>query len=197
MNDEPASQASGRGRRVLGVAPLVISLAALAISLGSFFLLRHRLNLFAVEMTRRDDDLAWTAEVASNYSARDVIEPKVGTIQFLRRGFSIELERVNYSPAGLELQGFIGNPTNLWITQLTLDFWAYHRAMKDKFTATPWDDRWFFLPDSIGHAQSPTIPLLSPGERARFAVTIPNVAQTKDGFELTVSFSGERYSYGR
>jgi hypothetical protein len=41
----------------------------------------------------------------------DAIEPTVGTIQFLRRGYTIQLEAVKYEPSGLTLT-FAPNSTN-------------------------------------------------------------------------------------
>jgi hypothetical protein len=54
-----------------------------------------------------------------------------------------------------------------------------------------------FLPDQIGQAQAPTIPVLAPGEQEPFEITIPNVTQQTDGLELVVTFPGEIYSYER
>src|SRR5580704_10308012 len=73
----------------------------------------------------------------------NVIMPEVGTVQYLTRdGFTIKLREANYvnipvptdTPKGIQLpghappasglgihvQGFIGNPTNLWVSNLSL-----------------------------------------------------------------------------
>jgi len=48
-------------------------------------------------------------------------------------------------------------------------------------------------PDEIGRAQAPTIMRLALKGREHFKVTVPNVAQTKEGVMVALSFSGERY----
>ena len=57
----------------------------------------------------------------------DTIIPDVGTIQFLRRGYSIEIEAAKYTADGLTLQGSVGNPLNLTLHNLTLKFTARFR----------------------------------------------------------------------
>lgn len=79
----------------------------------------------------------------------NVIMPEIRTIQFLKRnGFTIELSAANYvsvpltsppaastarypsgdrslgSGLGIQLKGFVGNPTNLWVSNLSLKFSA-------------------------------------------------------------------------
>jgi hypothetical protein len=43
----------------------------------------------------------------------DFVTPEVNTIQFLRRGYSISFDNVQYTQEGLVLSGTIGNPTQL------------------------------------------------------------------------------------
>lgn len=124
-----------------------------------------------------------------------VITPEVGMIEFIERGFSIEIESAKYTQEGLYLKGYLGNPTNLWIYNLTLTF----RAVR-----VPTHDEWLktkkFEPKEIGVGQTSPITILEPGKRQLFEVTIPNVKQVSNKSErprITVDFSGERYSYGR
>jgi hypothetical protein len=125
----------------------------------------------------------------------DTITTDVGVIQFLRRGFSIEIDSAIYTADGLKLRGFIGNPLNLSISNLTLKFAATKPlySYKDEF---PKDNFSFlFGPQSIGEAQTSPIVSLLPRGREAFEVTIPNVKQTKDGLRIHLTFSGERYGY--
>jgi len=52
----------------------------------------------------------------------NLLTPQVGTIQFLRRGYSVTFETVEYTANGLLIKGRIGNPLNIWIGSLTLRF---------------------------------------------------------------------------
>ncbi len=130
----------------------------------------------------------------------NLISPTVGKIQFLKRGFSIQLESVDYDQNGIALTGFVGNPTSLLVTNLTLVFTARKplRLSKDAYLKQRHGMEASHFPggDVIGSGQTKPIAALMSGTRAPFAVTIPNVKQSSDGLDLTVSFSGERYSYG-
>jgi hypothetical protein len=128
----------------------------------------------------------------------DHVRPMVNTIQFLRRhgGYSINFDKVEYTPSGLVLTGKIGNPTQLWITSLALNFSARPSPSKirdkwveSKMPTAHWPDDW-----NIGTAQT-TVGDLNMGSTASFTVTIPNVKQTSDEVRIAVWFSGERYHY--
>lgn len=125
----------------------------------------------------------------------DFVTIQIGTIQFLRRGFSIDFDTARYTQDGLVLSGTIGNPTQLWINTLTLNFsvrpYAYQvREKWDKNNFIFWNTSDF----EIGKAQV-NVGSLIPGSTTSFSVTIPNVKQTKDEPQIAVSFSGERYNY--
>jgi len=152
------------------------------------------------------DNLAWDARLADHLQTDNFITPTVGVIQFIKHGrYSIEIEDLKYTGNGLELSGFIGNATPIVLSSLTVTFAAnrpYYknreRYLKERATST---DDWFtfrigWADDEIGKGQV-LLAYLGSGSRMPFAVTIPNVKQTSDGAELAVSFSGERYSYGR
>jgi hypothetical protein len=171
---------------------ILLSLVAIGLSLTS-------ITLQIIEgrkLRSRILELEWADQVKGSYL--DTIEPNVGTIQFLRRDYTIELTRVNYTPSGLVLDGYVGNPTQIWISSLTLQFTAYEplSSQRDKFSSEQSQYFFIFSVETIGSAQAETIDNLSPGGRQPFHVAIPNVRQTKDGVQLTVAFSGERYSYG-
>jgi hypothetical protein len=63
----------------------------------------------------------------------------VNIIQFLHGGYSITFDSVNYTQEGLVLGGRIGNPTQLWISNLALKFIArpYPRGIHNK-----WREKW-------------------------------------------------------
>ena len=174
--------------RLLRAIPLIVALVALSFSLWNAYVTRKAI-----------DELEWTNAVNSYNASENSIVPSVGTIQFLKKGYSIQLESVTYNVNGMYLAGYIGNPTNLWLSNVTIQFEAtqpFWRA-RDAFMKTSPNsiDRIFFSPDQIGTAQTKPINWLMPGMRARFEVIIPNVKQTKDGVDIRVSFAGERYSY--
>jgi hypothetical protein len=131
----------------------------------------------------------------------DFVTPEVNTIQFLRRGYSISFDSVQYTQEGLVLSGTIGNPTQLWISSLALNFTAkpYPHKIRDKWDVNFADKNYFPWWDSswdIGSGQT-TVGLLNPGTSAPFHVTIPNVKQTSDSIHIAVGFTGERYQYLR
>ncbi len=128
----------------------------------------------------------------------DFVRPKVNTIQFLRHhgGYSINFDKVEYTPSGLALAGKIGNPTELSISSLALNFSARpspsrirDKWIEAKMPTAKWQDDW-----NIGTAQT-TVGNLIPMSTTPFTVTIPNVKQTSDEIQIAVWFSGERYQY--
>jgi hypothetical protein len=141
--------------------------------------------------------LKWDVAVAG-HDEDNVITTDVGTIQFLKRGgYSIQLDTAKYTNEGLELAGFVGNPTHLWISNLSLKFSAQKQLYQYEDDFTKDEFSFYFGPQAIGEAQSSPITSLIPGTRQPFSITIPNVKQTKEGIRLVVVFTGgERYSYG-
>jgi hypothetical protein len=133
------------------------------------------------------------------------IVPRVNIIQFLKRGYTIELEEVSFTQDGLKLAGYFGNPTNLWLYSVGITFSACKTPSFEDYKNSKLREGAFGVMvgkeiiavtgEQIGSAQSQTIPSIEPGKRGSFQVTIPNVRQGKDSFEIWVSLSGERYSY--
>jgi hypothetical protein len=152
-------------------------------------------ELKATQMAQ--EDLRFIEFVAITREFTDFVQPRVNTIQFMHKGYSITFDSVEYTQDGLVLSGQVGNPTELWISSLALDMTARPNPTKirDKWKekkspyAYGWDSDW-----DIGHAQT-TVGLLNPGTSASFHITIPNVKQTSDELEIVVIFSGERYQY--
>lgn len=177
--------------RNLAVLCVTISLLSVAV-LVTLALIGWR-KLKVIESTQ--DDIQFSQFVSDLNASTDYVQPIVNTIQFLRRGYSIDFDSVMYTQDGLVLTGTVGNATNLWISSLALDMTArpYPYKIKDKWLQGSkfvwWADAW-----NIGHAQT-TVGTLSPGSTSIFHITIPNVKQTADGLQIAVSFSGERYQY--
>ena len=124
----------------------------------------------------------------------DLLTPQVGTIQFLKRGYSVAFDTVEYTSNGLVLKGRIGNPFNLWVSSLTLRFDARPSifTLEDKWHQSrewAWNEGW-----NIGSAQT-SVGVLAPRTTTPFQVTIPNVKQTAATVEIAVLFMGERYNY--
>lgn len=140
-------------------------------------------------------DLKWSVAV-QGHDKDNEITPDVGVIQFLRRGgYSIQLNAVKYTGEGLHLEGFVGNPTHLWLSNLSLKFSATKNLYEYRDDFAKDEFSFFFGPQAVGEAQCSPISVLSPGGTQAFEVTIPNVKQTKNGIRITVAFTGERYSY--
>ncbi len=177
----------------LSVVVIILTLMFVAFSICGLLLLRWKLK--AIEKTQKD--LAFDQFVAGYNAGQDFVQPTVNTIQFLRRGYSITLDKVEYNQNGLLLGGQLGNATQLWISSLALNFSArpYPYKIRDKWDKDGagffpwWADDW-----SIGNAQT-TVGILNPGGTTAFEVTIPNVKQTSDSIQIAVWFSGERYQY--
>jgi hypothetical protein len=140
------------------------------------------------------DDLSFQ-QTASDYSHdNDLLSPDIGVIQFMHKGYSITFNTLTYTASGLEIAGTIGNPNQITVSSLNLKLSArpFLYKNRDKIVKDP-----FFMftgGSEIGSGQA-TISYLMPGRTDTFTMTIPNVKQTPDGFQILVSFSGERYSY--
>lgn len=149
---------------------------------------------FMYKLRNRVKEAEWQ-NALTDKGQDDVFTTDVGTIQFLKHGYSIELESANYNSEGLSLKGHIGNPNLININNLTLKFAATLPLYK--YEEQFHKDRFGFMfgPESIGEAQSTPISSLMAGHRQPFEVTIPNAKQTAEGIRLVVSFTGERYSY--
>lgn len=140
------------------------------------------------------DDLSFQ-QTSSDYSHdNDLLSPDIGVIQFMHRGYSIRFDTLTYTASGLEITGTIGNPNQITVSSLNLKLSArpFLYKNRDKIVKDP-----FFMfngEGEIGSGQA-TISYLMPGRTDTFTMTIPNVKQTPDGFQILASFSGERYSY--
>jgi hypothetical protein len=157
-------------------------------------------HLKAKAMEQGQKDIAFNQFTDEWSNGQDFVQPTVNTIQFMRHGYSILFDKVEYNQNGLVLSGQVGNPTHLWISSLALDFTArpYPYKIRDKWEKdnTSGEGPWLWWSDSwdIGKAQT-TVGSLNPGSTAFFEVTIPNVKQTSDNIQIVVAFSGERYQY--
>jgi hypothetical protein len=174
----------------LSIFAVVLVLLFLLSAVCGVVVLRRKLK--AIDAAR--EDLAFRLAVTNYNALQDGVQPVVNTIQFVRRGYSITFDRVEYTQNGLLLAGRIGNPLQLWVSSLALNFSArpYPYKFRDKIA----NDDYFLYSNAmdIGTAQT-TVGELNPGSTASFEVTIPNVKQTSDSIAIVVSFSGERYQY--
>jgi hypothetical protein len=120
------------------------------------------------------ENLSFSDAVNSYVRDADFVTVQIGTIQFLRRGFSVSCDSARYTQDGLVLSGTIGNPTQLWINSLTLNFSVrpYAYQVREKWNK----DQLIFRNTSdfeIGKAQV-TVGTLMPGSTASF----PSPSQT-------------------
>lgn len=174
----------------LTISVVILALVVVVIAISGVLTVRWKIKA----LEKAQEDLSFAQAVADYDNRQDFVQPSVNTIQFLHRGYSITFDKVEYTQDGLLLAGNIGNPSQLWLSSLALNFSArpYPYKFRDKIVK---DD--FFLYSNgmdIGSAQT-TVGMLTPGSTSFFEVTIPNVKQTPDSMEIAVSFSGERYQY--
>lgn len=168
-----------------------------AIILGVLAIVAWLVGLTYRQHQLRDDleDQKWIAAIAdANQEQLDPVQPTVGIIQFLKSGYSIAFDTVEYTPAGLRLAGQIGNPKSLNVSGLTLRIDAYRPAYQVR-TEKRADvfDLYLRKPISIGQA---SVGYLLSGGQERFGLTLASLVQTKsDSVQLSVSFTGARYSY--
>jgi hypothetical protein len=153
-------------------------------------------NLWQIQSIKKSQkDLEFSQAITDYDAGTDFVTADIGSIQFLRRGFSISFDSANYSQDGLDLTGTIGNPTQLAISSLSLHFSVrpYPYSVRDK-----WEKEGFLFYNpsefEIGNGQV-NVGYLGPGSTAAFSVTVPNVKQTKESQQIAVWFSGERYTY--
>jgi hypothetical protein len=175
---------------------LSITLALLVIASEGYLFWRVK------KLEEFSKDQRWKLALHTDLDVYDPIQPTVGTIQFLKSGFSIQLETVKYTGEGLNLKGFVGNPKYLTLYSVTL----VTRVFKDPSTArdsymktmNPSGVFEFFFIDNelLGTGQSSPISRIAPGTREPFEITVPNVKQTKDPVVISMRMSGERYSLG-
>jgi len=93
------------------------------------------------------------------------------------------------------MPGYVGNPTLLSLSDLTIKFSATQPLYKYRNEFRKNKFSFWFGPEPIGEAQTIPIANLAPGDKQQFEITIPNVKQTSDGIRIEVKFTGERYSY--
>lgn len=124
----------------------------------------------------------------------DVITPSVGSIQFLKSGYTVSIESLSYSSAGIQLSGLIGNPRLLNLSSLTLELTAQRPrwGRRKDWETNPFD---FTFDHGFGTAEV-AVGDLRYGQRAAFHAVIPNVKQEKDSsFVIKVGFKGERFAF--
>jgi hypothetical protein len=187
--DETLGRLARRVRRLSFCVSVLAVLFIISVA-GAAVLIGWKLTT----LKKAQDDLAFEQAVSAYNDRQDFVLPTVNTIQFLRRGYSITLDKVEYTQNGLLLAGSLGNATQLWLTSVALNFSA--RSYPYKFREKIIGDQFFLYSNQmeIGTAQT-TVSALNPGSTASFEVTIPNVKQTSDSIEIAVWFSGERYQY--
>ena len=189
--DDPATKLGKRVKK-LSVGLVVVFLLLIGCTGSLVFLFMRR----AKAIDEVQQELRFKQFVAAYEDSTDFVTPDINTIQFLRRGYSIIFDSVQYTQNGLVLSGNVGNPTQLWISSLALNVSARpypykirDKWLKDGYQWSWWNDDW-----SLGKGQT-TVGTLSPGTSTPFHVTIPNVKQTSDNIQIAVWFSGERYLY--
>ena len=129
MSSTPQQQPSARDdllvkldRRTKRLLFIVLTLTLLFVVSVISGLLLFRWKLMAIEKAQRD--LEFGQFVSDYNNGQDFVQPDVNIIQFLRHGYSITFDKVEYTQNGLALSGQVGNPTHLWISSLALNFSA-------------------------------------------------------------------------
>ena len=196
QQDPIDAQLASLNKRLRRLFVVVIATTAFLVGVASLALVGWR-RVKALDESMKNQEFS---QFVSEYNAdADFVSPQVNTIQFLRHGYSISFDSVQYNQDGLVLSGTIGNPTQLWISSLALNFTArpYPYKIRDKWekdSDNPNFFPWWSSDWDIGSGQT-TVGLLNPGVSAPFHVNIPNVKQSSDQIQIAVSFTGERYQY--
>lgn len=174
------------GRSALVWLSLVVAMVSLGLSTLTVVLVWR--------LSSKVDGIDFQQTVDEYQNNNNLLSPDVGVIQFLKRGYTVTFDSLNYGPNGLAVTGTLGNPTQLTVSSINLKLEArpYPYDVRNKVKTDPY----FFWSNEIdiGSAET-TVYFLGAGKTEPFAVAIPNVKQTKDGIQIAVSFSGERYSY--
>jgi hypothetical protein len=194
MNDQtttPAEQPVASETRTKTGQPLLWCSIVLA---GLAMLCAGLAGWYTHKLSARIDDLQYSLAATDYDKDNDLLSPDVGVIQFLHRGYSITFDTLSYTPSGLEVTGTLGNGTQRTVSSINLKLSSrpFLYKSRDKIISDP-----FFIftgAGEIGSGQT-SIAYLAPGKTVTFTMTIPNVKQTPDGFQILASFSGERYSY--
>ena len=167
-------------RMLIGFTSIFVLLAA-ALACFAFLVWKKSKSI-----DKAVEDVAFEQFSNGYTEGADLVIPEVNTIQFLRRGYSMSFDSVQYTQEGLALTGKIGNPTQLWISTLALKFAArpYPYMFRDKWRESY--NSGFFWSDSTWDIRTgqTTVGLLSPGTSAPFSVTIPNVKQTSNQIQI-------------
>jgi hypothetical protein len=154
-----------------GLALIVVSLGISGYALWTV----HKAN-------ERMDGLFYS-QTASDYTHdNDLLSPDIGTMQFMRRGYSIRFDSLTYGQNGLLVTGTVGNATQLTLSSLTLKLSArpFLYKMMDRIEKDPF--LLFGTDYEIGSGQT-SIGYLPPGKTESFSMTIPNVKQISDDFK--------------
>jgi len=182
-----------QNRRLAALTVVVLIVALGGSGVSAWWIFREKKSISA---SLQDIEFS---QAASQYEREtNLATPDVGVIQFLKNGFSVHFDVVQYTQEGLLLSGRIGNPKQLSVSTLTLNFSVqpYPYLVRDKWEK---DKSGSFYPYfgnyEIGKAQTGVTGTLLSGSTLPFSVTIPNVKQTKDPIQIAISFSGERYGY--
>lgn len=181
------------------VAQLTVAFAVFAILSACCFVVlvisswqEHR------TLSKTDDDIMFSQFSNYDYDSDDYVAPVTNTIQFFHNGYSMQFDKVEFTPNGLFVSGEIGNPNQFRITNLTLTFAArpFPTKIREKWaqagrTTNGWSPDWDLGRERI------TIENLEAGQVAQFNLTIPNVKKNPDPLRIAVLFSGEHYVYTR
>jgi hypothetical protein len=129
-----------RTRRMLIVFTSIFALLAAALACFGFLVWKKSKSI-----DKGVEDVAFD-QFANGYTeGGNLVTPEVNTIQFLRRGYSISFDSVQYTQEGLALSGTIGNPNQLWIGSLALKFAArpYVYTFRDKWRESYYNSGFF------------------------------------------------------
>jgi hypothetical protein len=157
-----------------------------------------RLETDARKLQSDLEEARWDAQIAEHERTTKRGTLSVGVIQMLDGGYSLTLDSIGYGADGVTLVGKLGNRNAFNLSSLTLNLQVcrnFYMRRDEYLHGNPFD---FMLGDSstIGKAQVAIGDLFS-GTEAPFRVTVPNVRQNGEEYELEVAFTGERYGYLR
>ena len=162
------------------------------------------IGFLAREQSRLQKDvqrIEWQNEIRDYNRDRSEVSLRVGTIQFLKNGFTLAFDTVESTPTGVLLVGKFGNPKALNLSSLTLalevdkPIWKFQDTFdKDplgfEFAAEAGDSL------VIGKAEV-LVGDVPAGGTTPFRIVVPNVKGNPVSETALVKLLDERYTYLR
>ncbi|MEO8631516.1 MAG: hypothetical protein ABI612_25990, partial [Betaproteobacteria bacterium] len=139
--------------------------------------------------------LRWQLTLHQFADDRSEFTLSVGSIQFMKNGFSITLDSVETSANGVTVVGRFGNPKAISLSTVTAEFEVQRPilSLREVFEKDP-ITIYFSDTLTVGKAQT-SIGSVAAGGSSAFRVLIPGVKGDLDQYSVRITLSGVRYQY--